>query len=500
MEVKKGRLAKELEDPFYLKDSNLIELYKKCLPPKEAYYYFPKGEEMIEYNKKKPKKSYRKIYHNVQMLDNEKQYLVEFKKILSEHPEVKLPNFIDDDLLLRFIYAEECEYDKVLKRLKKYIEWNNKTFPIIIQPKSRLIELLNKGVVYVYGRDCRYRPILVFRLQEFVKNEKIYSVQEVIETGCFLGQFVINNMMIPGQVERWILIINLKGATVLSLPEHIKKLIPVMNEAFISRLHKNYVIGMTFFLRILYKLVCAFLHESTIKKIKIIGGKKDKSLFEEIRKDNIEQNMGGTAPDAHIGEQNALFPPRMPSEHFLLESESPENILISEEQYIQKYKNGEIPDDLASPYILEKLNINNKSNNPIISDEKEKKIELEPKLIKNEKISNTSTNPSKNIKSIENNHILNEKQLNMNNEKIIQSQKSSQKEYNINKVKTFLYHGWDNFYDHENPIKYKNPKNSQINDIYSLSIKKQNYFSKITKMSNKNNIYSQKTYFINGHI
>ena len=47
MEFKKGRLTKELEDIFYLKDSKLIELYKKSLPPKEAYYYFPKGEEMF---------------------------------------------------------------------------------------------------------------------------------------------------------------------------------------------------------------------------------------------------------------------------------------------------------------------------------------------------------------------------------------------------------------------------------------------------------------------
>ena len=49
----------------------------------------------------------------------------------------------------------------------------------------------------------------------------------------------------------------------------------------------------------------------------------------------------------------------MPSEHFLLESERPENILISEEEYIQKYKNGEIDDDFVSPYILEKINLNN---------------------------------------------------------------------------------------------------------------------------------------------
>ena len=255
MEIKKGRLSKEMEDPFYFKDPKLLELYKKCLPPREAYYYFPKGEDLIEINHKKPKKSYRKIYSDSPFFDNEKQYIAEFKQLLSQHPEVKIPSYMDDALLLRFIYADECKLEVVFKRFVKYIEWSNKTYPIVITPKSKLIEILNKGFVYVHGRDCRFRPILVFRLQEFVKIEKIYSVEEVIECGCFLGQFVINNMMIPGKIERWNLIINLRGVKLLSLPDHIKKLLPIMNEGFISRLHKNYIIGMTFIFRLLYKVV-----------------------------------------------------------------------------------------------------------------------------------------------------------------------------------------------------------------------------------------------------
>ena len=487
MEIKRGRFAKELEDPFYLKDQKLLELYNKCLPPKEAYYYFPKGEEIIEFNAKKPNKSYRKIYHNIPYSDIEKQFLNEFKKKLNEHPELKIPEFIDDDVLLRFIYADECDYDKVYKRLAKYIDWSNKTFPIIIQPKSRLIEILNKGICYIYGRDCRYRPILVFRLQEFVKYEKVYSVQEVIETGCFLGQFALNNMMIPGQVERWNLLINLKGATVLALPDHIKKLIPIMNEAFISRLNKNYILGMTFFLRFLFKIVCTFLHESTVKKIKILDGKKDKTLFEEIRRDNIEQCMGGTAPDAKIGEENGLFPPRMPSEHFLLESENPENILISEEEYIQKYKNGEIPNDLASPYILDKLNVNINNKNGEVSLE-EKKLEKSENERKSNKTNVSISN--RNLKTIHNkerNIAMSGKQLNLMKEKNLEILKLKQlKEQNICRVKTFLYHGWDYHEEHENIQKYSSyHKNTIINDLYSLSEKKNNFCKKMNKITNK---------------
>lgn len=490
MDIKKGRLAKEMEDPFYLKEPKLLELYKRCLPPKEAYYYFPKGEELIELNKKKPQKSYRKIYSDCPFLDNEKQYINDFKQLLNQHPEIKIPNYIDDALLLRFMYAEECDLDLVFKRFVKYIEWSNKTYPIVMTPKSKLKEILNKGFVYVHGRDCRFRPILVFRLQEFVKNEKIYSVEEVIECGCFLGQFVLNNMMIPGKIERWNLIINLRGVTLLALPDHIKKLLPVMNEAFISRLHKNYVIGMTFILRILYKLVCAFLHESTIKKIKILGGKKDQGLFEEIRKDNIEQNLGGTAPDAPIGEENGLFPPRMPSDHFLLDSERKENILISEEEYIQKYKNGEIDEDFVSPYILEQLKSNNDNETPNnIENQEPIKEPILQEIQKNDNISEITTKKSIKIKR---NNTIKEGQITKINQISIQEQQLKKvKEKNISKVKSFVYHGWDfNQETNINQEKYKlhkNYRNSIINEIISLSNKKKKFFQKISIISKNNN-------------
>ena len=302
-----------------------------------------------------------------------------------------------------------------------------------------------------------------------------------MEAGAFLGQFVLNNMMIPGQIECWNLLISLKGAHVLSLPEHIKKLIPAMNEGFISRLHKNYIIGMTFFLRVLFKVVCAFLHESTIKKIKILSGKKDQTLFEEIRKDNVEEYFGGTAPDVHFGEENALFPPRMPSDKFMLDSDNPQNILISEEEYIKKYNDGEIPEDVLSPYLKDKINLNKKKEEII---EKQEVVED----IKSTKIpkSNTSTNISLK-KRIKNNSI---EVINVekNKQNKIQQLLTKQQQ-NINKVKSFVYHGWEHHSETIEPEKYKiNTEygNNFINDINSLTNKRNNFFSKISLVSKKN--------------
>ena len=490
MENRKGKLAKELDDPFYLKDPELKELFEKCKPPKEAYFYFPKGEEIIELNQKKPGSSYRKIYYDVPVLEHEKYYINKLKELINKHPEIKLPDFFDDELLLRFLYADDCELDKVFKRITKYIEWSNKTFPLVIQPKSRYVEILNKGFVYVYGRDGRFRPILIFRLVEFVKYEKIYSVQEVIYAGMFLGQFIINNLLLPGHIERWVLIINLRKTTLLSLPEHIKKLLPIMNEGFISRLHKTYVIGMNFFFRILYKIVCAFLHESTVKKIKILDGRKDQSMFKEIRKDNIEIDMGGTAPNARIGEENGIFPPRMPSEHFILESQRPEDLLVSEEEYINKYKNGEINKDLVCPFILDKLEEDKKQqmliqNNDTNNINNEIKMELIQK-------SKTLEASKSNIINIGNKQEINNDIMRKREEIIIQKRKILiERQQKIQKVKTFMNCKWEFKEDDISYGKYKFnyiSHNNIIKDINSLTNKRSIFINNISKISNKKNV------------
>ena len=489
MENKKGRLAKELEDPFYLKDQKLAELFEKCKPPKEAYFYFPKGEEIIELNKKKPESSYRKLYYDVPVLEHEKYYINKLKEIINNHPELKLPEFFDDELLLRFLYAEDCELDKVFKRMSKYIEWSNKTFPMNIQPRSKIIEILNRGFVYVYGRDNRFRPIIIFRLIEFVKYEKVYSIEEIINASAFLGQFIINHLLIPGKIERWDMVINLRKTTLLSLPDHIKKLLPVLNEAFISRLNKTYVIGMNFFFRLLYKIICAFLHESTVKKIKILDGKKDQSMFKEIRKDNVEIEMGGTAPNARLGEENGIFPPRMPSEHFLLENERPEDILISEEEYIQRYKKGEIKEEFVSPFILDKLEEEKKQKIKVNNANNEIKEQL---FQKNKNIEDNQSN-IKNYNKMEciNNNIINIKKKDI----LAQKRKITiERQQKFKKVNIFLNNRWDLKEEYINLDKYNfnfkqiNNQNNIINDINSLSNKRASFINNISKISNLKHI------------
>ena len=71
-----------------------------------------------------------------------------------------------------------------------------------------------------------------------------------------------------------------------------------------------------------------------------------------------------------IDSENGYFPPRMPSPYFIKDEEIKENILISKENYIQKYKNGEIPIEVVSPYIYKELKEKEKAQNKISLAEK----------------------------------------------------------------------------------------------------------------------------------
>jgi hypothetical protein len=51
---------KELKNPYYISDPELFKIYQKSLPPPEAYFYFPKGTEIIITNEEKPEKKTKK--------------------------------------------------------------------------------------------------------------------------------------------------------------------------------------------------------------------------------------------------------------------------------------------------------------------------------------------------------------------------------------------------------------------------------------------------------
>ena len=464
--LKRVTLEKECVEPFYLTDPKYYEIYKKCIPPRESYYYFPKGEEIIVPNKK-PTKSIRRVFYKMPYTNNEKQWLIDFKQLINSKS-LKLPYFFDDYLLLAFIYSDGGKLDNSIKRLIKYIKFSNETFPMEINPNSRIIEILNKGFIYIYGRDNRFRPILVCQCKVFQKIYKNYQTEELLNATNFIMQFLVNHMLVPGKFETLNMIVNMTGVSIISLPEPLKKIIPELSDNFLCRLYKNYIIGLTFFTRILYKIAVNFLDKVTVSKITVLDKKKDPALFKSIRRDNVEEQFGGTAPNMPQDAENGFFPPRMPSEHFIKEEENVNDILITEDEYIDKYKKGEIPEECVSPYIYEKLNTQKETYN---KQESIKTEQTKYDLKKSKPISNISY--SNNITKSSSNQIEGKSQFSQNTINLNSNYFMFKKQSEKNKIKHILNNGWD-FQDESPYMKYNT--NTVISDTVIIDEYKNNSY------------------------
>ena len=459
-----------LTNPYYLKDPKLYELFQKSLPPKEAYYYFPKGDDVITIDHKNPENSSRKIFTNVQFTSFEKKWLKKFNKIIEEKDDISIPPGWHDGLSLACIYSALGDLEFGYEIMCDYIKWWERTFPMNISPKDKSWELLNNGFLYIYGRDHQFRPIMVCQPYILQKKMDYFSNTDVVNVCLFVCQYAVNNLLIPGQIENWIMFFNLKGTSLLSLPEPMKLLVQELSDNFNFRLSKCYVLGMSFIMRILYKFVCTFIGQPNEDKIVILSNRRDKHLFDDFTPENLEKRFGGKAEDLIYGENDSLFPPRVPCDNVFFPWEDKNKILISENEYINKCKNGEIPIESMSPFIQEKLIIEEQNK-------KKHKEEQNKNIIKNEtkkyNILNTNINIYNPIKtSINNNN-----NFNLNNDIDIRKTKA----YEINKF--MRSSNWKLQEEFSNRNIFKSTKfNHFVNDIKSFIKNRERFIQGITKL------------------
>lgn len=79
--------------------------------------------------------------------------------------------------------------------------WQNHT------ASGKLFLIQNSGAFYFSGRDHKYRPILAVDIAKFNEDaEKDDSIQKAL---VIIMEFMINELLIEGQVENYVLIMDL---------------------------------------------------------------------------------------------------------------------------------------------------------------------------------------------------------------------------------------------------------------------------------------------------
>jgi len=333
------------------------------LPPKEAFLLIPlRSEEYeLECNDNiigrklfETKKGFlQKEYEALAVLRSE----IEHYNNLNQSKKLEIPAELPENEVLKILQASKYDTKSTIASLLQYVEFRNSYFPIQLTDKA--IEILSKtGFLYCHGRDRNFRPNLVCRAESYLANLKKFSYDNWLNAIVFFTEYVINHMLIPGQVETWNIIADLNNVSLLSLPSDFQKFVKFLQTNYRSRLNLSFVFGMNRFLDFLWRIIRNFLHANIQKKIIFLNDANKNLLFANIIPEQLEAKYGGKAENLHVINPNmppedenkffvkSLFPPFMPQAEF--QTAEDKQRLVSESEYVSLVKQGFIAK--VSPY------------------------------------------------------------------------------------------------------------------------------------------------------
>lgn len=319
---------------YFLHDPMLELRHNLAIPQRNAYLYFPKEEDKIIFDPKKPEKTLRMIFGNEDFNSYEREKIAQLKERVqtlnkkNTKEQIIFPQWWQDTDTLRFLQATSYNLDKSIHYIRNQIEWRRTFFPFTITDKT--IQILNTGFMYIHGRDNHYRPIFIVQAKKYFEICNIYSYDELYLAIIYFMEYIINNLLIVGQIENWIIISDISDVSLLFMPKDLKRLIDALSSCYRCRLFRNYIIGMNAGLRFIAKLVMKLLDQATVNKIRFLEPQNMKQeLTTFINEENLEKKYGGKAKDLVPG-LNHIFPPVMPTNVY----EKPgDNLLIKEDQY-----------------------------------------------------------------------------------------------------------------------------------------------------------------------
>lgn len=175
--------------------------------------------------------------------------------------------------------------------------WKTATFPV---PECRYSRMVNTGAFYIYKRDREYRPILILNVERLCQINKVdpWSIDEVITFSSFLMGFMEDKLLIPGKVENWVFLIDLKNIGLTDVPVNkMKALVGSGQENFPCRFAMTYCVNANWQSRSIFWLCNVAMDEYTKSKITVCGDDLSKTLHKDINPNCLEKKFGGSLPN-----------------------------------------------------------------------------------------------------------------------------------------------------------------------------------------------------------
>lgn len=298
--------------------------------PLEAYRFWPSGEA-VTYGE--GKKTVRFFFYRVRFSDYEEEQLSHFERYMSNnYPDFVYPDWLVKEERIRVLLGCKFDLRKSAEAVFASIEWRHTQAPRSFYSLFEHCQgVLQSGAIYIHGRDHRYRPLLVLNVERM--NLTRHTVQEYRALICFLLEFMTKTMMIPGQVENWVVITDLCRTSLFDLPiSELKSLIKLLQDNFRCRMTVNYIVNAPTSITFAWRIIKVAIEEHTLRKIKIMKTAHAPELRTHFSPHQYEEKYGGTAPNATL-----FWPPVLPPEPFHAQGEDPEAHLSPHSSYLEYF-------------------------------------------------------------------------------------------------------------------------------------------------------------------
>ena len=155
-------------------------------------------------------------------------------------------------------------------------------------------DILCSGVIYGYKRDKRMRPVIIVDCQKILAMQD--KIDEVVMATTYFLDHVINKAMIPGKIESWTTIFDLRDVGTMQMTnKNIQKVVKVMQKNYPGRLFKFYGVEVGLLFRGMWAIVHQFVDDFTKTKMSVYGTDYGQNLMEVIPAGNLEKKYGGEA-------------------------------------------------------------------------------------------------------------------------------------------------------------------------------------------------------------
>lgn len=171
-------------------------------------------------------------------------------------------------------------------------------------------------------------------------------------TAAYFLDYIARHMFLPGQVENWVVLVDLNDVSVMSAPINVelllmkilKEVFAFMQNNFRGRLYKAYVLNAPWSFSTVYSGVKIFMEESTASKVVISSEKSEPTMLTHINLSQLESKFGGSA-----SEIIKFWPPSLPQGDIFVESNPTK--LIPAEEYKQQKASNKLESNKISPFI-----------------------------------------------------------------------------------------------------------------------------------------------------